>query len=212
MGDGPLRSLIHGPLDRDGDNLRVREVWDHQGQWSLHTLLFVLPHHVVDTIRATPKPLSLDQDDLLSWNYSTNGTFNPKSAYTISSNSVASHATCSWKWFWKVPTLPRVITFLWLACHGRLPTKGNLHSRHILHDDLCPFCLTSQETTLHILRDCPRVTPIWSTLFGSTPIPPYFHSSSTFNWIRSMTASFQLIPDPGITPWPTLFPIAAWSI
>lgn len=111
-----MRCLIHGPLNRDGDNLRVREVWDHQGQWSLHTLPFVLPHHVIDTIRATPKPHSLDQNDLLSWNYSANGTFNPKSDYAISSNSAASHATRSWKWLWKVPTLPRIITFLWLAC------------------------------------------------------------------------------------------------
>ena len=160
MGYRPLRGFIHGPLNRDGDTLRVKEVWDHQGKWSLHTFPFVLPQHVMDTIHGTPKPLS---------------------AYTISSNSAVTHATLSWKWLWKIPTLPRIITFLWLTCFDRLPTKFHLRSRHILHDDYCPLYLTSLETTLHILRDCPRVTPLWTTLFDANPIPSCFQYSSTLD-------------------------------
>ena len=138
---------------------------------------FCLTQHVVDSIHATPKPLSMDQDNLLAWNFSANGMFSSNSAYTISLNATVTHATPSWKWLWKIPTLPRIITFLWLACHDRLPTKFHLRSRHIFHDDYCPFCLTSLETTLHILRDCPRVTPLWTTLFGANPIPCCFQYS-----------------------------------
>lgn len=98
MGYIPLRGFIHGPLNRDGDTLRVREVWDHLVKWSFYTFPFILPQHIMDTIHATPKPLLMDQDDLLAWNFSTNGMFSSNSAYTISFNSAVTHATHPWKW------------------------------------------------------------------------------------------------------------------
>ena len=110
-GFGPLRSLIHGPLNWDGNDLRVRDVWDHQGQWSLHTLLFVLPHHVADTIHATPKPLSLDQDDLLSWNYSANG----------------------------ISTQTRLTLFLLTPLPALQPTRGNGFGRFPHYPGSLPF-------------------------------------------------------------------------
>lgn len=64
----------------------------------------------------------------------------------------------------------------------------------------------------HSQRYCPRVTPIWSTLFGTIPIASCFQYSSTFDWIQSMTAPHQHITTLGYIPWPILFPVAAWSI
>lgn len=56
----------------------------------------------------------------------------PKTPLTPSIPSLAP----SWKWLWKIPTIPKILSFLWLACHERLPTEDLLHNRQ---DDPCPL-------------------------------------------------------------------------
>ena len=46
----PLRNTNQGPLNRNENALTIREVWDHDRNWSLDKLSFVLPRSVLDTI------------------------------------------------------------------------------------------------------------------------------------------------------------------
>lgn len=51
--------------------------------------------------------------------------------------------------------------FLWRACHDILPTRANLHKRHIVDDPLCPICGREVETGFHILCQCPSAMDVW---------------------------------------------------
>ena len=119
--------------------------------------------------------------------------------------------TPSWKWLWKVPTISRVSSFLWLACHNRLSTKAHLVTRHIINDDSCPLCHSTPETTIYILRDCPAILPIWNDLAHHT-FPMGFLTSNLPNWLQFMATSTS--PTLGLPhiPWRTTFPLAVWII
>jgi len=54
----------------------------------------------------------------------------------------------------------RVRYFIWLLNHDRLLTNYN-KSRMRLGSAMCSFCGNILENSLHVLRDCPLVMPIW---------------------------------------------------
>lgn len=129
------------------------------GNWNLTTLSFNLPKHV----RSIIQTVSL----LPSGNSSPNGSFDVRSAYLLPSSSTSTPSPHSWKWLWRTPTIPRVRTFLWLACHDRLqsPNQGptpqkTYHSRcvpptlpferqnHTPYSQRLPRCQTHLELAL----------------------------------------------------------------
>ena len=62
-------NIIHGPFNQIDAALTIREAWDHDRNWALDNISFVLPYNVLQTINATPKPFYSDQDDLPTWNF-----------------------------------------------------------------------------------------------------------------------------------------------
>ncbi|KAF3959485.1 hypothetical protein CMV_015706 [Castanea mollissima] len=174
-GRGPLRSMIHGLLNRNEELLKVCELWDHSGNWCLDRISFHLPTIIKDIICATPKPHTHLHDDSTDWFPSPNGEFSTKSAYHLACDLTSEAPNSKWKWIWKTPTLLRISTFIWLFCHNSLPTKSLLHNRKIFMDSSCPLCHTTPETPLHILLDCTVTTPIWSKIIPHPPpLPPFF--------------------------------------
>jgi ribonuclease HI len=209
---GTLRSLIHGPLSAHEKNLKVCDLWDEQGNWNLTSLSFNLPMDISKTILASPKPLSPSEEDCRFWKPSNNGQFNSSSAYRIACNiDSVGLASSDWKWLWKINSIPRVVFFLWLACHDRLPTKSMLLKRKIVPDDSCPLCTHDKESLLHILRDCDMVKPVWTNL--NTPLPSdFFSPSSIKTWIHEgSTSSFHTTSLHGVH-WRDLFPLICWYI
>ena len=150
---------MHGPFHANDLSLKVKDAWDILGNWSFNKLSFEIPFQICDIIWATRKPFSSSLSDLPTWNASPNGNFDTHSAYLIAVKFWPISAS-SWKWLWKVPTIPRVISFLWLACHNYLSTKAHLVTRHILSDDSYPLCHSNSETPIHILYDCLIILPI----------------------------------------------------
>jgi hypothetical protein len=55
-----------------------------------------------------------------------------------------------------------IFIFLWRVCHEILPTKANLCKRKIILDSLCLICGLADETSFHILWECPSARDVWS--------------------------------------------------
>ena len=150
--------------------------------------------------------------DKFFWLPSPNGHFNSNSAYLIALNLDPNHPIPpKWKWLWKLPTLPKITTFLLLACHSCLPTKDLLLKRKILSKATCPLYKNPTESIFYILRDCPIVYPIWANL-GNLPRQQDFHSSQILDWIKKMTSYFGTTLFLPNIPWNVAFPIAIWTI
>uniref|UniRef100_A0A2N9G1B6 Reverse transcriptase domain-containing protein n=1 Tax=Fagus sylvatica TaxID=28930 RepID=A0A2N9G1B6_FAGSY len=152
-----------GPLTRQEEMYTISDVRDQFGQWNLSAISFALSSTLMQTLQGIPRPFTPVDSDRQFWCLSQDGLFTCKSAYQVALNAETPYQsiTC-WKWIWKLNTIPRVISFLWLACHNRLLTKALLTQHHILQDNLCPLCKEAPETILHILRDCSKVQPIWT--------------------------------------------------
>lgn len=57
MKEGPIRSLIEGPLNRGEENLLLKEVVQ-LNSWNWDRISFVIPPFLLQKVKATPFPLS----------------------------------------------------------------------------------------------------------------------------------------------------------
>jgi ribonuclease HI len=74
-----------------------------------------------------------------------------------------------WKTIWSVQIPSKIRHFLWRACHSSLPTRSNLHHRHVLDDPRCSSCTDQIESTIHALWQCKSIAPIWHSIsWGQT--------------------------------------------
>ena len=92
--------------------------------------------------------------------------FSVSSAYDIENETPTTGAY--WNKLWKLVTLPRIKTFLWLLGHDKLLTKENCLKKGLAGSAICPRCSNSVESVLHMLQDCLASRQIWSNwLHGS---------------------------------------------
>lgn len=69
-----------------------------------------------------------------------------------------------WKLVWAASVQQRIRAFLWIAFHDRI--LGNLvqYKRHMTDDPKCLICGTTEESTIHILHECPIAKVVWCKL------------------------------------------------
>lgn len=186
---GPLRGLISGPLLPHEFNLKVGDMCDEYGCWNLGNLSFQLPPHISNQILASPCPLISNLEDCMFWKPTNNGQFNFALAYRVACELESPNLTTgAWKWIWKINTIPTVASFIWLSCHGRLPTKSFLFKCKIILNDFCPICNSESKTILHVLRDCSFVKGVWYNIGSSLP-PNFFTTNTLKNWMHQWATS-----------------------
>lgn len=76
----PIRSLIEGPLIREEEHLKVKDVISGDG-WNWTRVSMEIPDRIVQKTKATPFSLTTRGKDRLAWKASNNGDFELKSAY-----------------------------------------------------------------------------------------------------------------------------------
>uniref|UniRef100_A0A2N9FFZ2 Reverse transcriptase domain-containing protein n=1 Tax=Fagus sylvatica TaxID=28930 RepID=A0A2N9FFZ2_FAGSY len=119
-------------------------------------------------------PLSIrDPIDSLVWKATKNGAYTVRSGYHLllnechqdePSSSDTTKMTQLWDAIWSLHVPPKIRHFLWRACHNSLPTRSNLHHRHILADPSCSSCTNQIESTIHALWQCKEIKPVWQSI------------------------------------------------
>lgn len=142
-------------------------------------------------------------EDLLYWGAGTKGKFSIKSALQIIRKEVNGVEDDLWDLVWKAPAQQRVRAFLWLASHDRLMGNLNRYKRKLTNDPKCFICGGEDESTLHILRDCPAAKSVWRKLEGFANLSS-FYQGGLHEWIRN-NLEFE-----SIETWPTIFAISTW--
>jgi hypothetical protein len=59
-----------------------------------------------------------------------------------------------WKKVWAAKVPPKVRVFWWKVLHDFMPSKANLHYRHIARMAACDMCGADEETAFHVLVEC----------------------------------------------------------
>lgn len=167
--------LSSGPLIDKARNvslidtqLKVRDFLIND-DWNLRMLHDIVDNETVANIVKTPAAVYGSGNDKIIWNGTSNGKFSIASAYSILFNNHGC-ADSSWNFIWKLPTPPKLKIFSWLLYNGKLLTNMERRKRSLTCDDTCPICKQKQESTLHLLRDCPKAMLIWKNVICTDSI------------------------------------------
>ena len=154
------------------------------GNWDWQSLLVVLPRAICDYIAGLAPPRDLDILDSVAWRGSNDGDFSVKSAYSFISHSGRLPADPLFKLIWNCVGLEWIQVFLWQVAAGALPTNYFRFSRHVSDDPTCSRCdLLVQETSLHVLHDCPIALGFWNRMIDAETYPT-FYTYSLRSWVH----------------------------
>ncbi|KAM6550837.1 hypothetical protein CsatB_000645 [Cannabis sativa] len=66
-----------------------------------------------------------------------------------------------WKILWQIKAPPKVLHFAWKALSGCLPTRTQLHSKHVPVALHCVLCNYGDESIFHVLVQCSFAHSCW---------------------------------------------------
>ena len=106
--------------------------------WKWESLSFVLPPSIKEKIQAIPFQDYGSREDMLLWKFTKDGDFYSNSAYVSILADSSEINTFKGAWIWKVDSLPKIISFLWLCMHKSVPVRNVLADRSIVCSRLLP--------------------------------------------------------------------------
>ena len=94
----------------------------------------------------------------------------------------------------------KVKKILWRVCSNALPTKENLKKQKPLDDAHCNACLTKQESILHALWECEKLSHVWALCFIWVRIehPYILDMQDLINMLRQQVQRLELF---GVVAW-----------
>ena len=107
-----------------------------------------------------------------------------------------------WRKVWKLAVLGKVKHLIWRAYHETLQTYHHLHRRRIRSSGLCPICQQEDETTMHILWQCPIARNTWALLPGRMQKLPN-HGGEFSLFMQKLFSDFskETIEDWAVITW-----------
>ena len=204
----PLIELAAVPVPTELLGHTVEEMWDVAQGWKWDVFAPYLPQDVLRRIQSYELKDDPTVGDLVYWREGIKGKFSIKSALAIMRHDNDMVDEDCWKLIWGAPVQQRIRAFLWIVCHERLLGNVMRFKRHMTDDPKCFVCGAPEESTIHILRDCPLARMVWKTL-GGPAVASAFYTPSIKEWI---TMNLTHNEDTDFPVWTTLFCLSVWWI
>ncbi|GLU03679.1 hypothetical protein SLE2022_208660 [Rubroshorea leprosula] len=136
-------------------------------KWKEDLILHTFSAHEAQLILSLPLSWTR-MDDNWTWNFTRHEKYAVRSGYhkamemrgnRDSPSSSSSNFRGRQLWSMEVPK--KVSLLMWSAYRNILPTKDNLHHRHVNVDLQCPMCGNEKESVLHCLLYCEIARAVW---------------------------------------------------
>ncbi|XP_016690804.1 uncharacterized protein [Gossypium hirsutum] len=165
-------------------NIKVGDMIDQFGNWDWSRFAPMLqPDIILRIVAVQPSAVSLGYDMLL-WGDSKSGRYTLKEAYnTLSRDKWEANDHHMWSRLWKTKLPRRVRQFVCITIKGSLLTNSERCQRRMANDMTCPFCGCSQETSLHVLRDCLFAQSIYSQMAVPSQLQSLFFILDLIIWL-----------------------------
>lgn len=164
--DQPLNDLVTHPLPMKLAGATVEEMWEPENGWRWEVFSPFLDADTLKLIQSYELKVDTDMGDLVYWKDGEKGKFSIKSALRIMRHETDVVDDTCWEAVWRAPVQQRVCAFLWLSCHDRILGNLNRYKRRMTDIPKCYICDAYEDSTIHILRDCPAARMIWRKLGG----------------------------------------------
>ncbi|XP_023898698.1 uncharacterized protein LOC112010585 [Quercus suber] len=141
--------------------------------------------NLIKSIPLCPTPIA----DTLTWPFNALGSYTVKSGCKFLAkdelhNQSPTHSNQNndlWKLIWGLEVLNKIKNFVWRSSKDAIPVRKNLKKRKILNDDKCKQCGQDEESVLHAIWECSKLSPIWDA------IPEFAcHQSRSFADIKDL--------------------------
>lgn len=106
---------------------------------------------------------------------------------------------------WGFEVSQKIRFFIWLTSQDPLMTNGNRFIRKLIDDPRCFVCGEIEENTLHILRDCPAASRVWTIL--GVNVEDLGWRIPLKDWLLGNIERRLVRTD---SNWPQLFGVAIW--
>lgn len=154
---------------------------------------------------------SQEGQDQIIWAFEKSGRFSTKS-FTLELDKLKPpHHEDAIKGVWRGLVPHRIEVFVWIALMGKINTRSKLAALGIIPEEnnICPMCLSSIETSDHLLLHCNVSKQVWNWWLGLWQI----------NWVfpLNLRDAFNqwCWPEKSIffkKVWTTIFFIILWTI
>lgn len=164
------------------------------------------------------KPSWRLEDDILAWAFEKHGSYSVRSTYRIlkqdhmakamaTTNEQSDSGASYWGVVWKLNVPPKIRVFWWRVLHNSLPSKNELHRRHVAQESYCEMCGDPNESLYHVFFECLVARRFWGEvkkLMGM--VVPNLHPCSWATCVENgyfslQSRRLQLSVEPGAYGW-----------
>lgn len=209
---GKLKDVCVRPLTENELHLRVNNLGSESGDWNLARIHDTIPPSYIQKILTLAPPNASRGEDKVAWKLSPDGYFTNASAYESNLDpNLRSHDSL-YKKIWGWPGPERIRFLLWKIAQEALVTNTWRKRRNLVDFDECPICHSSEESIIHVFRDCNSMKQIWNKLDVDHSGNATFFSENLHTWLSSNLSNSKTVGD---TTWPVVFGTAlsiAWQV
>uniref|UniRef100_A0A2N9GNK1 RNase H type-1 domain-containing protein n=1 Tax=Fagus sylvatica TaxID=28930 RepID=A0A2N9GNK1_FAGSY len=151
--------------------------------------------------------------DKITWLGNMNGEYSVRSGYrflvdeedrSLPSSSRPDPLQYLWRSIWSLKIPKKCQMFAWKASREALPTKLNLHKRHIPVGTTCEICGETKEDAIHALWSCKQIQPVWDNEMWTQP----FRNTTAMDFADLLSKVLHL----GRNSKPKTFIIICWAL
>ena len=174
--DAWLPSLEHPQIQShivEGfEDIKVKDLIDPETHsWDDNLIQGLFNNHEVNLIKSIPL-CTTTVADTLTWPFNASGSYTVKSGYKFLAkdelqNQSPAHSDQNndlWKLIWGLDVPNKIKNFVWRSSRDAILVKKNLKKRKILNDDKCEQCGQVEESVLHAIWECSKLSPIWDVI------------------------------------------------
>ncbi|KAH1096514.1 hypothetical protein J1N35_013435 [Gossypium stocksii] len=110
-------------------------------------------------------------DDFQVWSKEPSGIFSVRSAYKLLQEDssdpnylIQANLKDYYKKLWNLQLPTKIKITIWCISWNFIPNLGNLRSKRVLTDAMCPRCGNGEENSEHVFRECPIAIEETSTI------------------------------------------------
>lgn len=187
--DQPLLSLAILEVLTELQYREVQHFWTLGRGWCMDMLHPLLPQEVIDLLQQVQLSAPGLRQDRPYWSLTTSGKFSTASIRKIWLPAV-DVPNNSWSKIWKLK--------------GPLRASLTLWKRGVIPSPTCHGCQYQLQSSLHLLRDCPKSSQVWRTLLSIAEWDAFTRHNRIQDWILCNLYSTSFRSSFGVH-WPYIF-------